>query len=270
MANVHPTALVDSAAHLGADVTIGPFCVVGPDVTLGDRVELHSHVLVTGCTTVGEGCRIFPFATLGTPPQDVKYKGEPTRLEIGANTVIREQVTINPGTINGHGVTRVGANCFLLIGAHIAHDCQVGDNVTMVNHAMIAGHVTVGDRAIVGGNSAVHQFVRIGAYAFIGGMSGITADVIPFGMAVGNRASLRGLNLVGLRRGGYPREDVQGLRAAYRFLFGSEGTLAERLTELETTYRENSIVQRVVAFMQEDSDRSYTVPSNGGSTTDDE
>ncbi|HYH71093.1 MAG TPA: acyl-ACP--UDP-N-acetylglucosamine O-acyltransferase [Methyloceanibacter sp.] len=270
MANVHPTALVDSAAQLGADVTIGPFCVVGPDVTLGDRVEIHSHVLITGRTTVGEGCRIFPFATLGTAPQDVKYKNEPTRLEIGANTVIREQVTINPGTINGDGVTRVGANCFLLIGAHIAHDCQVGDNVTMVNHATLAGHVSVGDRAILGGLCAVHQFVRIGAHAFIGGMSGITADVIPFGMAVGNRATLRSLNLVGLRRGGYAREDVQGLRAAYRFLFGGEGTLAERLAELETTYRDNPLVQRVVAFMQEDSDRSYTVPSNGVTTADDE
>ena len=270
MANVHPTALVDSAAHLGAEVTIGPFCVVGPDVTLGGCVELHSHVLVTGRTTVGEGCRIFPFATLGTPPQDVKYKGEPTRLEIGANTVIREQVTINPGTINGDGVTRVGANCFLLIGAHIAHDCQIGDNVTLVNHTMLAGHVSVGDRAILGGNCAVHQFVRIGPHAFIGGMSGITADVIPFGMAVGNRASLRGLNLVGLRRGGYSREDVQGLRAAYRFLFGGDGALAQRLTELKTTYRENPLVQSVVIFMQEDSDRSYTVPSTGATTADDE
>ena len=270
MANVHPTALVDSAAHLGADVTIGPFCVIGPDVALGDRVEIHSHVVVIGNTNVGENCKIYSFATIGTPPQDYKYKGEPNSIEIGANTIIREQVTINPGTINGDGVTRLGANCFILVGAHIAHDCQVGDDVTMVNHAMLAGHCTVGARAILGGACAVHQFVRIGAHAFIGGLSGITADVIPFGMAVGNRASLRGLNLVGLRRGGYAREDVQGLRAAYRFLFSGEGTLAERLTELEKTYRENPLVLRVVTFMQKDSDRSYTVPSNGATTADDE
>lgn len=260
MVKIHPTALVDSSADLGADVTVGPFCVVGPDVTLGDGVVLHSHVAITGRSTLGEMCQVYPFASIGTPPQDQKFKGEPNSLTVGAHTVIREHVTINPGTPGGDTVTRIGSNCFLLMGAHIAHDCQVGDNVLMVNGSMIAGHVSLGDRAILGGLSAVHQYVRIGAYAFIGGMTGITADVIPFGMAVGNRASLQGLNLVGLRRNGFSRQQIQELRQAYRVLFANEGTLLERLEAVETSFTSNVLVKQVVDFMKSHSDRSFCVP----------
>lgn len=260
MANIHPTALVDSSAELGADVTVGPFCVVGPDVKLGDGVVLHSHVAITGNSTLGEKCQVYPFASIGTPPQDQKFKGEPNSLVVGANTVLREQVTINPGTPNGDTVTRIGANCLLLIGAHVAHDCQIGDDVVMVNHATLGGHVSIGNRAILGGLSAVHQYVRIGAFAFIGGMTGITADVIPFGMAVGNRASLQGLNLVGLRRNGFSREQIQELRQAYRILFGHKSTLAERLQQVETTFTGNALVKQVVDFMKSDSNRSFCVP----------
>ncbi len=184
MANIHATAVVDPSAKLGTGVEIGPFCVIGPNVELGDGVAVLSHAVITGRTTLGGHSRVYPFASIGQTPQDVKYHGEPSTLSIGPNTVIREYVTINPGTEGGHMATKVGAKCLLMIASHVAHDCDLGDNVTLVNGATLGGHVTIGDGAIIGGLSAVHQFVRIGAYAFVGGMSGIAADVIPFGMAI--------------------------------------------------------------------------------------
>ena len=205
MANIHATAAVDPSAKLGPKVEIGPFCVIGPDVELGEGVVVHSHAVITGRTSLGPGCKVFPFACLGTAPQDVKYRDEPSTLTIGAKTIVREHVTINTGTKGGHMATKVGANCLLMIAAHVAHDCELGDNVTLVNGATLGGHVSIGDGAIVGGLSAVHQFVRIGAYAFIGGMSGITADVIPYGMAIGNRATLV--------RPQHRRPEAQGLPA---------------------------------------------------------
>src|SRR4030042_261182 len=216
MANIHATAVVDPSAKLGTEVEIGPFCVIGPDVELGDGTMVHSHAVITGRTTLGERCQVYPFASVGQRPQDVKDHGEPSTLTIGPKTTIREHVTINPGTEGGHMATKVGANCLLMIGAHVAHDCELGDNVTLVNGATLGGHVSIGDGAIIGGLSAVHQFVRIGAYAFIGGMSGITADVIPFGMAIGTRANLCGLNGVGVRRKRFPREQIHELRQASR------------------------------------------------------
>jgi len=262
MANIHATAVVDPNADLGANAEIGPFCVVGPQVKLGDGVVLHSHVVVTGQTTIGEACEIFPFASIGHIPQDQKYQGEKSSLEVESHTIIREHVTINPGTASGHMETKVGSGCFLMIGAHIAHDCEIGNNVTLVNGATLGGHVSIGEGAIVGGLSAVHQFVRIGAYAFIGGMSGITADVIPYGMAIGNRATLCGLNIVGLKRKGFPREQIHELRQAYRLLFASEGTLKERLEDVDGMFPTNPLVKQVIEFIKIQSDRSFCVPNN--------
>ena len=262
MANIHATSVVDPSAKLGTEVEIGPFCVIGPDVELGDGTMVHSHAVITGRTTLGERCQVYPFASVGQRPQDVKYHGEPSTLTIGPKTTIREHVTINPGTEGGHMATKVGANCLLMIAAHVAHDCELGDNVTLVNGATLGGHVSIGEGAIIGGLSAVHQFVRIGAYAFIGGMSGITADVIPFGMAIGNRANLCGLNVVGLRRKGFPREQIHELRQAYRMLFSSEGTLKERLEDVETMFVANPLAKQIIDFIKTESGRSFCVPSN--------
>jgi UDP-N-acetylglucosamine acyltransferase len=267
MANIHATALVDPSAKLGANVEIGPFCVIGPHVEISDGAVLHPHVVITGRTTVGSGCKIFPFVALGHPPQDVKFHDEPSTLTVGANTIVREHVTINPGTESGKMATRVGSNCFLMIGSHIAHDCQIGDNVTLVNGATLGGHVTVGDGAIIGGLSAIHQQVRIGAYAFVGGMTGIGADLIPFGMAIGNRANLSGLNIIGLKRKGFPREQIHELRQAYRMLFSTEGTLMERLEDVDALFSKNPLVKQVIDFMRSGSDRSFCVPNNVATPT---
>ena len=262
MANIHATAVVDPSAKLGTNVEIGPFCVIGPDVELGEGVVVHSHAVITGRTTLGPECKVFPFASIGQAPQDVKFHGEPSTLTIGAKTIIREHATVNPGTEGGHMSTKVGSNCLLMIGAHVAHDCEVGDSVTLVNGATLGGHVTIGDGAIIGGLSAVHQFVRIGAYAFIGGMSGITADVIPFGMAIGNRANLCGLNIVGLKRKGFPRDQIHELRQAYRMLFSTEGTLKERLEDVESMFSTNPLTKQVIEFIKTQSDRQFCVPNN--------
>jgi UDP-N-acetylglucosamine acyltransferase len=267
MTNIHATALVDPSARLGANVEIGPFCVIGPHVELGDGVIVHSHAVITSRTTLGAECKVFPFACLGMAPQDVKFKDEPSTITVGAKTIIREHVTIHPGTASGHLTTKVGSGCFLMVGSHIAHDCEVGDNVTLVNNATLAGHVSVGDGAILGGLSAVHQYVRIGAYAFIGGMSGIGADVIPFGMALGNRANLCGLNIVGLKRRGFAREQIHELRQAYRMLFSNEGTLMERLEDVESMFGANQLARQVIDFIKTESDRSFCVPANAAAPT---
>jgi UDP-N-acetylglucosamine acyltransferase len=262
MVNIHATAVVDPSAKLGTRVEIGPFCLIGPDVELGDGVVVHSHAVITGRTALGADCRVYPFASIGQTPQDVKYHGEPSTLVIGAKTTIREHVTINPGTEGGHMSTKVGSGCLLMIAAHVAHDCELGDNVTLVNGVTLGGHVAIGEGAIIGGLSAVHQFVRIGAYAFVGGMSGIAADVIPFGMAIGNRANLCGLNIVGLKRKGFPREQIHELRQAYRMLFSSEGTLKERLEDVESMFSANPLAKQIIDFIKTQSDRSFCVPNN--------
>lgn len=262
MANIHATAVVDPSAKLGPNVEIGPFCVIGPHVELGEGTVVHSHAVITGRTTLGAECKVFPFACVGKAPQDIKFHDEPSTITIGPRTIIREHVTINPGTDRGHMATKVGSDCFLMIGSHIAHDCEVGNNVTLVNAATLAGHVSVGDGAILGGLSAVHQFVRIGAYAFIGGMTGIGADVIPFGMAIGNRANLCGLNIIGLKRKGFPREQIHELRQAYRMLFSNEGTLMERLEDVESIFGSNPLAKQVIDFMKTESERSFCVPNN--------
>ncbi len=260
MAGIHPSAIVAPGAEIGAVVTVGPFCVVGPKVRLGDGVELISHVCVEGLTTIGARTRVFPFAAIGYRPQDMKYRGEDTRLEIGADNVIREQVTMHPGTAGGGGVTRIGDNCLFMIGAHVAHDCRVGNNVVMINHATLGGHVQVGDYAILGGLSAVHQFVRIGPHAMIGGMAGVEADVIPFGMVMGERARLSGLNIVGLKRRNFGRVEIQALRTAYRLLFAQEGTMAERLDDVAALYPENQPVRSIIEFIRGAEIRAVTLP----------
>ncbi len=266
MTSIHPTAVIEDGAELGADVEIGPYSVVGPEVRIGDGVRLHSHVVVGGRTTIGPQTEIFPFASIGLAPQDLKFSGEESELIIGARNQIREHVTMNPGTSGGGLQTRVGDDCLFMVGAHVAHDCIVGNHVILANNATIAGHVTVGDFAIIGGLSAVHQFVRIGAHAMIGGMSGIEQDLIPYGQAQGDRARLRGLNLVGLQRRDFSHDGISNLRTAYRLLFGPEGTMQERVDTVMELYADDEGVMEVVNFVRADSSRAILQPktSNGG------
>jgi UDP-N-acetylglucosamine acyltransferase len=267
LAEIHPTAIVESGAELAGTVSVGPYCVISGRVQLGDGVRLHSHVVVGGTTSLGAGTQVFPFASVGLPPQDRKYQGETSRLEIGRNCTIREHVTINPGTEGGGLLTRIGDRCLLLVGAHVAHDCQLGDDVTLVNHATLAGHCQIGNHVILGGLSAVHQFVRIGDYGFVGGMSGVENDIIPFGSAIGNRASLGGLNIVGLTRHGFSRDAIHRLRRAYRTLFGPEGTLKERLADVEEEFADDENVRKIVDFIREGGERAICTPRARGAET---
>jgi UDP-N-acetylglucosamine acyltransferase len=258
---IHPSAIVHPKASLGTDVSVGPYCIVGPDVVLKDRVRLINHVSIEGRTTIGEDTVIYPFASLGQAPQDLKYKGEPSTLEIGARNRIREHVTMNPGTEGGGMVTRVGSDGLFMVGAHVAHDCILGDRIIIANNGTLAGHVTMGDYAFVGGISAVHQFVRIGAHAWIGGMTGVERDVIPFGQVMGDRARLTGLNLVGMERRGFARDDIQNMRSAFRLLFSSDGTLAERADEVAKIYAANPYVIEMVDFVRVKSSRGLCQPA---------
>lgn len=262
-ARIHPSAVVEDGARLGDGVVVGPFSVIGPEVVLGDGVEIVSHASIVGRTEIGAGSKVYPFASIGHVPQDLKYRGEPSRVVIGRNTVIREQVTINPGTEGGGMVTSIGDHCLIMVGAHVAHDCRVGDHVILVNNATLAGHVTVGDYAILGGLSAVHQWVRIGHHAFLGGLSGLENDLIPYGSAIGDRARLGGLNIVGLRRRGFERESIHRLRAAYRMLFSDEGTLLERVSDVATMFAAEPLVMDVVDFIRTGGDRAVCMPRAG-------
>jgi UDP-N-acetylglucosamine acyltransferase len=266
MPQIHPTAIIAPTARLADDVVIGPYCVIGEHVELAAGVSLKSHVVIDGRTTIGERTRIFPFASIGFETQDLKYRGEPSSLEIGHDNTIREHVTINPGTEGGGMVTRVGNHCLLMVGAHIAHDCQIGDHVILVNNGTLGGHVVMEDYAILGGLSAVHQFCRIGRHAMIGGMSGVERDIIPYGMAMGDRARLTGLNIIGMQRRGFGREDIQGLRSAYSCLFSDEGTLSERVDEVARRFGGIGPVDDLVAFIRADSSRAICQPkgANGG------
>ena len=262
MSIIHPTAIVDPAAKIGADSNIGPYCVIGPDAELGDGIELISHVCVAGRTKIGSNTKVFPLASLGHAPQDLKYNGEASELIIGENNVIREHVTINPGTEGGGMLTRVGNGCLIMVGAHVAHDCQVGDNAILVNNATLAGHVEIGEFAIVGGLSAIHQFVRVGKYAMIGGMSGVENDVIPYGSVIGNRARLQGLNLIGLKRRNYSRDEIHVLRKAYRLMFSEEGTMVERLEDVAEDFAKNEPVMEIVNFVKQNSSRAICQPGS--------
>ncbi len=261
MSEIHPTAIIEDGAKIGDNVAIGPYCTVGPKVTLDDGVALMSHVVVSGATSIGANTRVFPFASIGHQPQDLKYKGEESSLEIGCNNIIREHVTMNPGTQGGGMVTRVGNNCLFMVGAHVAHDCRIADHVIMVNNATLGGHVKIDEWAIVGGLSAVHQFVRVGRHAMIGGMSGIENDVIPYGSVIGNRARLQGLNIIGLKRRNFSRDVIHALRSAYRLMFAPEGTMAERLADVAEMMSDIEPVMEIVDFIRADSSRAICQPN---------
>ncbi len=252
---VHPTAIVSHGAELGPGVEIGPFCTVGPHVVIEAGAKLISHVAVEGHTRIGEAAQLFPFCTVGLAPQDLKYKGEPTRCEIGARTLIREHCTIHRGTPTGLGITRVGSDCMLMAVVHVAHDCQLGNNVIVANNAVMGGHVSIDDYAVIGGAAAIHQFVRIGRAAMIGGVSGVEADVIPFGSVIGNRARLAALNVIGLKRRGFSKAQIQRLHIAFRVLFGQEGVFAQRLEATRDRFGEDPLVAEILAFIDAPSHR---------------
>ena len=255
---IDPTARVADGARIGDGVEIGPYCVIGPDVALGAGVRLISHVSVTGVTSLGEGTVVYPFASLGTPPQSVHYRGGPTRLVMGPRCEVREHVTINTGTEAGGGITRVGERCFLMVACHIAHDCQVGNAVTFANNVTLGGHVSVGDNAFLGGLAAVHQFGRVGEGVMVGGLSPVRADIIPFALARGEH--LVGHNIVGLRRRGLKRADIHRLRGVYRALFSGEGVFADRLEAVAREFADDAAVMKIIAFIRAGGKRALMHP----------
>ena len=257
---IHPTSVVEDGCTIGAGAHIGPFCHVGAQVVLGDNVELKSHVAVQGDTKIGAGTRIFPFASIGGEPQDLKFEGEAVTLVVGENCTIRESVTMNPGTAGGGGETRVGNNNTFLTGSHVAHDCQIGNNCIFSNNAMLAGHCIIGDCVIFGGGSGIHQFSRVGHHAFVGGLAGVEGDLIPFGMAVGNRAILAGLNLIGMKRSGVPRESIHAVRAVYKDLFAGNRPVQEVAAELKATATDANVVD-ILEFVTASADRSLCTPA---------
>ena len=258
---IHNSSIIDKKAKIGKKVKIGPFSYIGPKVHISDGVELISNVHIEGNTKIGKGTKIFPFACIGTPPQDMKYKGETNSLEIGENNVIREYVTINPGTKGGGEKTVIGNNCLLMISSHIAHDCHIGNNVVIANNVPLGGHVTIEDSVVIGGNSAVQQFTRIGRLAMIGGMTGVLKDVIPFGLSFGNRNYLRGINLIGLKRKKYDNKKIMELNSAFKKIFSSK-SLHENLSKINGEYKENNLVAEVIKFISKDKKRPICTPQS--------
>jgi UDP-N-acetylglucosamine acyltransferase len=271
MSIIHPTAIVEDGARLGADVTVGAFSIVGSGVTLEDGVTLDAHVLIRGRTVVGARTRVAAFAVIGGEAQDLSYKGEETSLIIGPDCVIRENVTIHRGTARGHGVTTIGANCFLMIGAHIAHDCVLGNNVILTNQAMLGGHAEIGDFAILGGVVAVLQRTRIGAHAFIGGMTGVTRDIIPYGIGTGRIARLAGINVLGLKRRGYDKPTLHAIHLAYNGFFKTKGPRNERLAAVTEAYGSVPAVAAMLDFIRASGNRPLALPrERGGAGEDDD
>ena len=256
---IHKTAVIDKNARIDTNVEIGPYCVIGPNVEIGQGTKIQSHVSITGFTIIGKNNKLFPFASIGNEPQDLKYKGEKTKLTIGDGNTIREYTTINTGTIGGGGLTKIGNNSLLMIGVHVAHDCVIGNNVVIANSAAIAGHAEIGDQVIIGGNCGVQQFTRIGKMAMIGGMTGVSRDVIPYGLSLGNRNYLDGINLVGLRRSKVPNKDIICLSDAYKEIFKTE-SLNENLNKLNGNFIDNFLVQEVIEFINKDKKRPICTP----------
>jgi UDP-N-acetylglucosamine acyltransferase len=258
---IHKSSVIDPKAKISTKVTIGPFCYVGPDVKLDENVELISNVHIEGTTTIGKGTRIFPFASIGTQPQDLKYNNEKNFTIIGDNNIIREYVTINPGTEGGGSKTIIGNNCLFMISSHVAHDCKIGSNVIIANNVPLGGHVTIEDSVVIGGNSAVQQFTRIGRLAMIGGMTGVLKDVIPFGLSIGNRNYLQGINLIGLRRKKYENQKIIGLDKAFKEIFSSKN-LHENLSKINGEHKDNELVKEVIAFIEKDKKRPICLPKS--------
>ena len=256
---IHKTAVIDPKAKLHSSVKIGPYSVIGANVEIEENTEVQSHVSIVGNTKVGKNNKIYPFASIGNDPQDLKFQGEKTKLEIGNNNKIREYVTINPGTKGGGGITKLGSNCLFMVSAHIAHDCFVGDNVILANNVPLGGHAHIEDNVIIGGNSAVQQFTRVGRSAMIGGMCGVVRDIIPYGIAHGNRSVLQGLNLIGLRRKNIPNKDIKILSDAYKEIFKNEN-LTENLNNLSKELRQHDLVSEVVGFIENDKKRPICTP----------
>ena len=256
---INKTAIVDKNAQIHPSVKIGPYSVIGPNVEIGEDVIIHSHVNISGNTKIGKKNIIYPFASIGNDPQDLKYNGEKTLLEIGDNNKFREYVTVNPGTVGGGGLTKIGNNCLFMISSHIAHDCNVGDHVIIANNVPLGGHVTIEDNVVIGGNSAVQQFTRIGKMAMIGGMTGVLHDVIPYGLSTGNRNSLQGLNLIGLRRAKFENKDILGLSEAYKQIFATKN-INENISKLNGSFQENPLVKNVIDFITKDKKRSICTP----------
>jgi len=256
---IHKTAVIDSKAKISSTVEIGPYTVIGPNVEIDDHVVIQSHVNITGYTIIGKENKIYPFASIGNDPQDMKYKGEKTKLIIGDKNIIREHTTINPGTIQGGGLTKVGNRNLIMIGAHIAHDCMIGNSIVIANSAAIAGHAEISDHVVIGGNCGVQQFTRIGKMAMIGGMTGVSRDVIPYGLSTGNRNYLNGINVVGLRRSKVLNKDIIGLTDAYKEIFKTEN-LSENLNKLNGNFKENLLVRDVIEFINKDKKRPICTP----------
>ena len=256
---IHKTAIIDSNAKISNNVIIGPYSVIGPNVEIDEETEIQSHVNITGNTKIGKNNKIYPFASIGNDPQDLKFKGEDTKLEIGNNNKIREYVTINPGTAGGGRITKIGNNCLFMVSAHIAHDCFVGNNVILANNVPLGGHAYIDDNAIIGGNSAVQQFTRVGKSAMIGGMCGVVRDIIPYGIAHGNRSILQGLNLIGLRRKNVQNKEIKILNDAYKEIFKNE-SLTENLKNLSNEFKNNELVKEVIEFIEKDKKRPICTP----------
>ena len=256
---IDKTAIINQNAKVHSSVKIGPFTVIGPNVEIDENVVIHSHVNISGNTKIGKGNVFYPFASIGNDPQDLKYNGEDTSLTIGDNNKFREYVTVNPGTIGGGGITKIGNNCLFMISSHVAHDCNVGNNVIIANNVPLGGHVTLEDNVVIGGNAAVQQFTRIGQMAMIGGMTGVLHDVIPYGLSTGNRNSLQGLNLIGLRRAKFENKDILGLSEAYKEIFATKN-INENISKLNGSFQENLLVKNVIDFITKDKKRSICTP----------
>jgi len=256
---IHKTAIVDPKAKISTNVNIGPYSIIGPNVEIGEDTDINSHVSIAGHTKIGKKNKIYPFSSIGNNPQDLKYNGEKSYLEIGDSNTIREYVSINPGTDGGGGITKIGNNCLFMVSSHVAHDCVIGDNVVAVNNVAIGGHVQIEDNAIIGGNSAIHQYIRIGKFAMIGGICAVIRDVIPYGLVHGNRSVLQGINLIGLRRKNIPNQEIALLSKAYKEIFKSEN-LSENLKNLSEEFKENDLVKEILKFIQKDKKRPICTP----------
>ena len=258
---IHKTAIVDSKAKISNNVEIGPYCIIGPEVEIGTNSVLYSHVNIVGNTKIGENNHIYPFSSIGTPPQDLKYKGEKNSLIIGNSNIFREYVNINPGTEQGGGITSIGDNNLFMVYCHVAHDCKISDSVVLANNVQVGGHVSIEQNAIVGGSCAIHQFSRIGESAMIGGMTGVLSDVIPFGLSMGNRNNLMGLNLIGLRRSKVSNDNIKKIQLAYEIIFKTS-SFRESIEQLNNDLKNNEFVKKIINFINSDKKRPISLPLN--------